>query len=65
MGLKGQRRDDKDKRSRTSLTGNAGKPLGFLQKGSTWKKKVLIKSCPFLPKCQAALSVTAGDLHLF
>lgn len=30
-----------------------------------WKKKVLAKSCPFLPKCQAALSVTAGDLHLF
>lgn len=65
--LKWQRNDGKNKGSkeqRSSLTGNTGKPLRFLQRRSTWKKKVLVISCPFLPKCQAALSVAVGDFQL-
>lgn len=58
------RNDDKDKGGRSSLTGNAGKAHGTLQRGRTWKKKVLIISCPFLPKCRAALSVAVGDFQL-
>lgn len=64
IDFKWQKNDDKNKGNRSRLTGNTGKPSGGLQRGNTWKKKGLIISCPFMPKCQAALSVAAGDFQL-